>query len=55
MPKVYHTETFLFIMVDEDDDGNGYYDIIHCSGVKWDYAHKFSSIAEMKAYEDTHA
>ena len=55
MPKYYHTATFMFIKVDEDEAGNGYYDIIHSSGRKWDYAHKFSSVAEMEAYEDAHS
>lgn len=54
MPEVYVTASFLFIKVSEDFKGNGYYDIIHNSGVKWDYAHKFSSVTEMDEYDRAH-
>lgn len=55
MPNTYNSGTFIFIKVDEDDDGNGYYDIIHSSGRKWDYRHKFSSISEMNEYDREHS
>lgn len=49
MPKVYCTGGWVF-RLEKEENGVGYYTVIHPSGRYWDYHHPFRSTQEMEQY-----